>query len=114
MKLASLFHDPPPAYAFEVSEAGIASADVAKAPLTEFHPLTAGTVSVSPLRDNILMPDELAAAVRTLAPVNGNRKRRDVALILPDYCARVAVVGLGNFPAHSHEQPSLVPVPMDE
>ena len=47
MKLSSLFKDPPPAYAFEVSEAGIASADVAKAPLTEFHPLTPGTVSVS-------------------------------------------------------------------
>src|SRR3981189_322479 len=99
MNLASLFKDPPPAYAFEVSEAGIASAELAKAPLTGFHALTAGTISVSPLRDNILMPDELAAAVRSLAPVNGNRKNRDMALILPDYCARVSVLDFDSFPA---------------
>ncbi len=104
----SLFRDPPPAYAFEVSEAGISSADLAKAPQTEFHPLTPGTVSVSPLRDNILMPDELAAAVRGLAPVNGNRRRRDIALILPDYCARVAVLDFDSFPADAKEQISLV------
>ena len=97
MNLAALFNDPPPAYAFELSEAGIASADVAKGQ-TAFHPLSAGTISVSPLRDNILMPDELAAAVRGLAPVNGNRKRRDAALILPDYCARVAVLDFDSFP----------------
>src|SRR5258705_11262747 len=108
MSLASLFKDPPPAYAFEVSEAGIASAELAKGPLTGFHALTAGTISVSPLRDNILMPDELAAAVRTLAPVNGNRKRRDVALILPDYCARVAGLEFDSFPADAKEQLSLV------
>jgi type IV pilus assembly protein PilM len=108
MNLAALFKDPPPAYAFEVSEAGIASAELAKAPLTGFHPLTPGTVSVSPLRDNILMPEELAAAVRGLAPVNGKGKRRDIALILPDYCARVAVLDFDSFPADAREQISLV------
>jgi type IV pilus assembly protein PilM len=106
MNLASLFKDRPPAYAIELSEEGIAIADVAKAPQTEFRPLTPGTISVSPLRDNILMPDELAAAVRTLAPVNG--KRKDMALILPDYCARVAVLDFDKFPSDSREQLSLV------
>ena len=108
MNLAALFKDPPPAYAFELSEAGIASADMAKAPQTAFHPLAAGAISVSPLRDNILMPDELAAAVRGLAPVNGARKRREAALILPDYCARVAVLDFDSFPADPKEQLSLV------
>ena len=89
MNLTALFNDPPPSYAFEISEAGIASADIAKAPHTSFHALSSGTISVSPLRDNLLMPDELAAAVRGIAPVNGNRKRRDAALILPDNCARI-------------------------
>ena len=105
MNLASLFKDPPPAYAFELSEAGIATADVPRAQIG-FHPLTAGTISVSPLRDNILMPDELAAAVRRLAPTNG--KRREAALILPDYCARVAVLDFDSFPADPKEQLSLV------
>jgi type IV pilus assembly protein PilM len=107
MNLAALFKDPPPAYVFEVSEAGIASADISKAQ-TGFHPLTAGTISVSPLRDNVLMPDELAAAVRRIVPENGNKKRRETALILPDYCARVAVLDFDNFPDDPKEQISLV------
>src|ERR1700674_1412722 len=106
MNLVALFKDPPPAYAFELSEAGIASADMANAPRIDFHPLTPGTISVSPLRDNILMPDELAASVRALAPANG--KRKDMALILPDYCARVAVLDFDKFPSDSKEQLSLV------
>jgi type IV pilus assembly protein PilM len=106
MNLASLFKDRPPAYAIELSEEGIAVADVAKAPQTEFRPLTPGTISVSPLRDNILMPDELAAAVRAVVPANG--KRKDMALILPDYCARVAVLDFDNFPTDAKEQLSLV------
>jgi type IV pilus assembly protein PilM len=106
MNIASLFKDSPPAYAIELSEEGIAIADVAKAPLTEFRPLAPGTISVSPLRDNILMPDELAAAVRAISPANG--KRKDMALILPDYCARVAVLDFDKFPSDSNEQLSLV------
>lgn len=106
MKLAQILKDPPPAHAFEISEAGIAIADIAKGPQTEFRPLTPGTISVSPLRDNILMPDELLAAVRAVAPTNG--KRKDMALILPDYCARVAVLDFDSFPTDPHEQLSLV------
>jgi type IV pilus assembly protein PilM len=106
MNLASIFQDPAPAYAMELSEEGIAIADVAKAPQIEFRPLPPGTISVSPLRDNILMPEELAAAVRALTPANGRRK--DMALILPDYCARVAVLDFDKFPSDSKEQLSLV------
>jgi type IV pilus assembly protein PilM len=106
MNLASLFQDPPPAYAIELSEAGIAVAEVAKAPQTQFRPLTPGTISVSPLRDNILMPDELAVSVRQIAPPNV--KRKDTALILPDYCARVAVLDFDSFPSDSKEQLALV------
>jgi type IV pilus assembly protein PilM len=106
MKLAALFQDPPPAYAFELSEAGIAVADMAKAPQTDFRPLAPGAISVSPLRDNILIPDELAATVRAIVPANG--KRKDVALILPDYCTRVAVLDFDSFPTDPKEQLSLV------
>jgi hypothetical protein len=81
-------------------------ADIAKAPPTEFRPLAPGTISVSPLRDNILMPDELAVSVRSLAPANVRRK--DTALILPDYCARVAVLDFDSFPSDTKEQLALV------
>jgi len=106
MNLAALFQDPPPAYVFELSEAVIAMADTAKSPATDFHPLTSGVISVSPLRDNVLMPEELAAAVRAIVPANG--KRKDMALILPDYCTRVAVLDFDNFPTDQKEQLSLV------
>jgi type IV pilus assembly protein PilM len=106
MQLSSLFKDPPPAYAFELSEAGIAVADLAKGPQTEFHPLAPGIISVSPLRDNILAPDELAAAVRALTPANTRRK--NTALVLPDYCARIAVLDFDSFPADHKEQLALV------
>src|SRR5260370_25977636 len=106
MNLASLFQDPPPAYAIELSEAGMARRDIAEAPETHFRGLGAGTISVSPLRDNILMPDELAVSVRSLAPANVRRK--DTALILPDYCARVAVLDFDSFPSDTKEQLALV------
>jgi type IV pilus assembly protein PilM len=105
MQLSSLFKDPPPAYAFEVSEAGIAAAELAKGPQTEFHPLAPGIISVSPLRDNILAPEDLAAAVRTLT---AGSKRKEAALILPDYCARMAVLDFDSFPADHKEQLALV------
>src|SRR5260370_42050350 len=106
MNLASLFQDPPPAYAIELSEAGIAMADIAKGPQTEFRPLAPGTISVAAVRVNILMPDELAVSVRSLAPANVRRK--DTTLILPDYCKRVAMLDFDSFPSESKEQLALV------
>src|SRR4051812_13923056 len=108
MNLASFFQDPPPAYAFEISEAGIACASMANTPQIDFHPLSPGTIAVSPLRDNILMPDDRSAAVRAVAPKNGNRTRRDMALTLPAYCTRVAFLDCATSPADPKEQLSLV------
>ena len=105
MKLARVFRDRPPGLAFELSEAGIASAATA-APEVRFHPLKPGTISVSPLRDNIVMPDELVFALRAIAPQNG--KRREGAVILPDNCARVAVLDFDEFPSDPKDQLPLV------
>jgi type IV pilus assembly protein PilM len=98
--------DPPPAYAFELSETGIAVAATASLPQLSFHPLAPGILAVSPLRDNVLMPDSLAAAVRAATPPNG--KRRDAALILPDNCVRVSVLDFDGFPPDPKEQLPLV------
>jgi len=106
--LSSLWRDPPPALAFELSEAGIAMARTGRNPEFDFQPLDPGVISVSPLRDNILDPDKFARAVRTLLPQNGSRKRRNAALILPDACARVWVLDFDDFPSDAKEQLSLV------
>jgi type IV pilus assembly protein PilM len=106
--LSNLLQDPAPDFVFEVSEAGIAFARPAAAAMqVQFHPLEAGVLSVSPLADNILKPDAFADAVRRVVG-GGARKRRRGVLILPDYCARVAVLEFDKFPADPKEQASLV------
>jgi type IV pilus assembly protein PilM len=107
-KLKSLLQDPPPAMAFEITEAGIASARIGARAELEFYPLKAGTLSVSPLKENVLDPDEFTMAVRAVANTQTSRKRKDVALILPDYCTRITVLDFDSFPSDPKEQSSLV------
>ncbi len=106
--LSALWKDPPPPLAFELSEAGIAMARTGRNPEFGFHPLEPGVISVSPLRDNILDPAKLAAAVRALVPQNAGRKRRNAALILPDSCVRISVLDFADFPSDAKEQLALV------
>jgi len=94
--------------AFELSEAGIAVARLGTQTELDFRPLKPGTIAISPLKENVLDADELAGAVRQIALAMGSRKRRDVAVILPDYCTRTAVLDFDNFPADPKEQLSLV------
>ncbi len=111
-----LIQDPPPAFVFEVSPAGIAWARLGKTIENGFRPLPPDVLSVSPVKDNVLKPDVLLTEVQSLAPVNGSpgkgkgaaKKIRPAALILPDYCARVAVLDFDAFPADPSEQLSLV------
>src|SRR3954447_19875423 len=107
-KLKALLQEPPPAMAFEISEAGIASARIGARAELEFYPLKAGTLSVSPLKENVLDPDEFTMAVRAVSNTQSSRKRKDVALILPDYCTRMAVIDFDSFPSDPKEQASLV------
>jgi type IV pilus assembly protein PilM len=106
--LTALWKDPPPALAFELSEAGIAMARTGRNPEFDFRPLDPGVISVSPLRDNILDPMKFAAVVRSLVPQNGGRKRWNAALILPDSCVRIAVLDFDDFPSDAKEQLALV------
>jgi type IV pilus assembly protein PilM len=106
--LTRLLTDPPPSMAFEISEAGIAVARTDARSELRFEPLKPGSVTVSPVKDNIQDPDDLSMAVRRAAGGMNGRKRRDVALILPDYCTRTAVVDFDGFPSDPQEQFSLV------
>ncbi|HYL94879.1 MAG TPA: hypothetical protein VET69_03655 [Terriglobales bacterium] len=94
--------------AFEITEAGIAAARIGAKAELEFHPLKSGTLSVSPLKENVLDPDELTAVVRALAGTQTGRKRKDVAVILPDFCVRSAVLDFDSFPSDDKEQVALV------
>jgi type IV pilus assembly protein PilM len=107
MSIANLLQDPPPTHAFELSEEGLAFAPVAQPALAEFARFEPGVLLVSPLHDNIQQPQVLLDHIRTLAPANGHRKRR-AAVILPDYCARVAVLDFDTFPSDLEEQQALV------
>lgn len=106
-KLAGLVQDPPPDFVFEISEAGIAYVRPGPSRHPGFEPLEKDVISVSPLRDNILRPEIFGARIQQLASTSSNRKRRAV-LILPDYCARVAVLEFDSFPGKAEEQSSLV------
>jgi hypothetical protein len=78
---------------FEVSEAGIA---FGKTATPGEVPAAGGAISVSPLRQRA-EPEVLAREVAALA---SNRRHR-AALILPDYCARTAVLDFDAFPSRT-------------
>ena len=107
-RLKSLVQDPPPAMAFEISEAGIAAARIGSRTELDFRPLKPGVLSVSPVKENVLDADELTMAVRALAATPMARKSRDIALILPDFSTRIAVLDFDSFPSDPKEQLSLV------
>jgi type IV pilus assembly protein PilM len=94
--------------AFEISEAGIAAARIGARAELAFQPLRPGTVSVSPIHQNVADPEDFALAVQALAGTQAARKRKDVALILPDFSSRIAVLDFDSFPTEPKEQLSLV------
>jgi len=105
-KFKSLLEDPPPATAFEISQDGIAAARIASKTELEFQPFKPGVVTVSPLQENVVDPAGFLEAVKALGAAQ--MKRKDAALILPDYCARLAVLDFDNFPTDPKEQAALV------
>lgn len=107
-RLKRMLQDPPPAMAFEISEMGIAAARVGPRTEMEFRPLEPGVLSVSPVKENVVAPDDFQTAVASLVNGSAARKRRDVALILPDFSTRIAVLDFDEFPADPKEQLALV------
>lgn len=104
-RITQLVADPPPAYVFELSEAGIAFAHGERNGFVPFEP---GTLVVSPVEDNILRAEAATAQLKSITPLDGAKKRRRAALILPDYAARVTVLDFDSFPSSPEEQLSLI------
>jgi type IV pilus assembly protein PilM len=105
--LMKLIQEPPPDYIFELSEGGISYVRPGMAQ-PAFEPLEPGVIVPSPVADNILKADALADKVRSLTSGLAGRKRGRAVLILPDFCARVAVLEFDSFPTDAREQQSLV------
>jgi type IV pilus assembly protein PilM len=103
---ASILKDPPPAYAFELSEDGIAFVKTAVPEQPGFQPFDGPFLSISPVHDNVQNVDGLKATIDKIVPQD--RKKRRAALILPDYCSRVAVLDFDSFPTGTEEQLALV------
>jgi type IV pilus assembly protein PilM len=107
-KLKGLVQDPPPTMAFEITEAGIAAARIGARAELDFQPLKPGTLTVSPLKENVIDEQAFSQAVGLLAGTQAARKRKDVALILPDFSARISVLDFDNFPSDAKEQAALI------
>ncbi len=72
-----------------------------------FQAIEPDVLAISPLKDNVVRPEPFFSQVKAIAPPNG-KNRRPAALILPDYCARVAVLDFDSFPSDRTQQLSLV------
>jgi type IV pilus assembly protein PilM len=107
-KIAGIFKDPPPELAFEICEAGVSMARTKDPAGIKFQELRPGVLSISPLHDNVVLADELAAAIGALAPRGNSRKKYQAALILPDYSARLSVLEFDSFPEKEEDQRALV------
>jgi type IV pilus assembly protein PilM len=110
-QITQLVSDPAPGYVFELSEAGVSFLQPAHGRNEAeigFLPFESFTLAVSPVEDNILKPDAAAAVLRSIAPLEGSKKRRRAALILPDYAARVNVLDFDSFPPAPDERLALI------
>jgi type IV pilus assembly protein PilM len=100
--------DPPPEFVFEVAADGISMSRTRPPAALQYLPLMQGVIAPSPVKENILDPTAFAAAVRQLTPPATRRRKRDVALILPDNCVRIAVLDFDTLPDKEEERRPLI------
>jgi type IV pilus assembly protein PilM len=65
-------------------------------------------LDISPIKENVVDPDDFSLAVRSLVGEQAARKHKDIALILPDYSTRLAVLDFDSFPSDPKEQLPLI------
>ncbi len=103
-----LIADPPPANIFEISGRGIAAVHRnGGAPDLKYAELGEGVLTVTPLHDNITNQDAFQTAVSSLAGAPSARKRQ-AALLLPDFSSRISVLDFQTFPGAAAEQAMLI------
>lgn len=104
-----LFRDPPPAHIFEVSTQCLAYARPDQPQDIQYREFAPGVLRISPLKDNILVPEAFSQAIESFtAAMAPAKKPRPAALILPDYAARLQILDFDTFPSNPEEQQALV------
>lgn len=106
--LARLISEPPPEFAYEISESGVALVRTAHPAHVSFHGFAPGVVTPSPLVDNVLAPEAFLEGLRAVTPPASGRKRRQAAVLLPDFSARVSVLDFDKIPDKPDELEALV------
>jgi type IV pilus assembly protein PilM len=99
--------DPPPEFAFEISAEGLAWAETARPSALSLHGFPEGVLRVNPVKPNFSDSSALAQALRECLPPPSRPATRLAVLVLPDYCARVAVLDFDSFPPLVDEQLAL-------
>jgi hypothetical protein len=107
-KVMGLLKDPPPEFAFEIASDSIAVSRTRPPATLQTATLAPGVLSPSPVKENILDPVAFAAAVHKLVPPAAAGGRRTAALILPDHCARIAVLEFDTLPEKEEERRALI------
>ena len=91
--------------AFEISEAGIAAARIGARAELDFRAAEARRTLGLAAQENVLDAGRVGAwPCAPRGATQTARKRRDVALILPDFCTRIAVLDFDDFPSDPKEQ----------
>ena len=113
-----LLRSPLPTLGCEISHDGISVARWSRGAGTlgaaAWKPLPEGAMEASPLRDNLLLPEEVrrvgAEALRSLgiSEPGASHRSTDAVLIIPDQAARLFVLDFENFPSRPAEGLSLV------
>jgi len=107
-RIKRIVKDPPPQYAFEVSSEGLAWAETERPAEVKLQSFPADAVYVNPVKPNFADPAVLAQALERCVPAPAKQNVRLAVLVLPDYCARVAVLDFDSFPQAPEEQQALV------
>jgi hypothetical protein len=113
--------DPPPDYLFEVTENSIACVSPRLPSAQRRESFTEAGLTASPSTPNILKPHLYRDAMSRVSPSEAGTGRT-MALVIPDYAVRMAILDFEEFPAKLEEGVKLlqfrlrksVPFPIDE
>lgn len=107
-RIKRIVKDPPPEFAFEISSEGLAWAATARPSETNIREFPAEVLRVNPVKPNFSDALALTQAIRECVAPASRPAVRLAVLVLPDYCARVAVLDFDSFPPLVEEQLALV------